>query len=54
MRIALQTEIPGFIDKLPSIAPNMMEQIIAPFFANVIAFSDDQPLQGVVATTAGY
>lgn len=34
--------------------PNIMERLMAPFFANVIAFANDQPLQGVVDTTAGY
>jgi phosphoglycerate dehydrogenase-like enzyme len=34
--------------------PNMIERLMAPFFTNVIAFSKDQPLQGVVDTTAGY
>ena len=34
--------------------PNMVERLMAPFFANVMAFSNDQPLQGVVDTAAGY
>ena len=34
--------------------PNMLERLMAPFLANVIAFSKDQPLQGVVDTAAGY
>jgi phosphoglycerate dehydrogenase-like enzyme len=34
--------------------PNMVERLLAPFFANVVAFANDQPLQGVVDTTAGY
>ena len=34
--------------------PNMVERLLAPFFANVVAFSNDQPLQGVVDTAAGY
>ncbi|MCB1677742.1 MAG: hypothetical protein KDI16_03570 [Halioglobus sp.] len=34
--------------------PDMVKRLMAPFFANVIAFSNDQPLQGVVDTTAGY
>ena len=31
-----------------------IERLLAPFFANVIAFSNDQPLEGVVDTAAGY
>lgn len=34
--------------------PNMVERLMAPFLANVMAFSNDQPLQGVVDTSAGY
>ena len=34
--------------------PNMVERLMAPFFANVMAFSTDLPLQGVVDTAAGY
>ncbi|RLQ20719.1 hypothetical protein DWB85_16450 [Seongchinamella sediminis] len=34
--------------------PNMIERLMAPFFANVKAFSNNQPLQNVVDTTAGY
>jgi phosphoglycerate dehydrogenase-like enzyme len=34
--------------------PNMIERLMAPFFANVKAFSNDQPLEGVVDTAAGY
>ena len=31
-----------------------MKQIVAPFFANVIAFGDEPPLLGMVDTTADY
>lgn len=34
--------------------PGMVERLMAPFFANVMAFSNNQPLQGVVDTAAGY
>lgn len=34
--------------------PNIIERLMAPFFANVIAFSNDQPMQGIVDTAAGY
>ena len=34
--------------------PNILERLMAPFFANVLAFAKDQPLQGVVDTAAGY
>ncbi|MCB1700884.1 MAG: hypothetical protein H6985_08730 [Pseudomonadales bacterium] len=34
--------------------PNMIERLMEPFFANVTAFANNQPLQGVVDTVAGY
>ena len=34
--------------------PNVLERLLAPFLANVKAFSCNQPLQGVVDVTAGY
>ncbi|MFT5609216.1 MAG: hypothetical protein ACI9LY_001914 [Arenicella sp.] len=33
---------------------NMIEQIMAPFFTNVIAFGDDKAQQDVVDTSACY
>ena len=32
----------------------MIESLVAPFFANVKAFSNNQPLQSIVDTAAGY
>lgn len=65
MRIALQTEIPDLVDQLQSFAPGIEaivlasadepgEHLMAPFFADVMAFSNGQPLQGVVDTAACY
>ena len=34
--------------------PGMVERMMTQFFSNVMAFSNDQPLQGVVDTAAGY
>ena len=34
--------------------PNMTERLLAPFIANVQAFSRGEPLQGLVDKTAGY
>lgn len=34
--------------------PHMIERLLAPFFANVLALSGNQPLQGLVDTAAGY
>ena len=34
--------------------PNMVERLTAPFLANVLAFSNNQPLQGIVDSAAGY
>jgi len=34
--------------------PNMMERLMAPFLANLKAFSNNQPLEGLVDTAAGY
>lgn len=34
--------------------PNILERLLTPFFANVLAFADNEALQGIVDTTAGY
>lgn len=34
--------------------PNMIERLMAPFVANVSAFSSGKPMQGIVDTAAGY
>ena len=33
---------------------NILERLMAPLLANVLAFANDQPLQGMVDTSAGY
>jgi len=65
MRIPLQTKAPDQIDQRQCLAPGIEivvlpcmdepgEHLMTPFDVKAMAFSNVQPLQGLVDTTAAY